>query len=242
MVVLALDTTTRAGSTALLVDGDVCHAVVGESERTHAERLPGELLALLARHGRALGDVERLAIVAGPGSFTGLRVGMAAMQGLAIARALPIVPVPTLEAMAQGLVWQTPAGDACTVVACLDAHRGEVFSAAWRVRGGAFVAGADVALEARVGPPHALVADAARLSPPVVVVLAGERAPEYAPLFDPAITRTSIRIPLAEVAARLAARFPERAVSPGALQPVYLRRPDAVLTRERAAAQGPPRG
>ena len=100
MVVLAVETVTRGGSLALLCDG-ACHAHAGDAARSHGQRLPTDVLALLAAHGRTLHDVDRFAIVAGPGSFTGLRVGMATVQGLALAGRRQVAAVPTLEAMAE---------------------------------------------------------------------------------------------------------------------------------------------
>ena len=90
MVILALETATRRGSVAVWADG-AAFACAGANDRTHAERLPGELVDCLAAHGRRLHDVTLLAVIAGPGSFTGLRVGMAAIQGLAMARGLQVV-------------------------------------------------------------------------------------------------------------------------------------------------------
>src|SRR5688500_8797889 len=98
MVILALDTVTRAGSMALL-DGDVCHARAGDPATTHTERLPAEWIDWLEQHGRRLEDVDLLAVVTGPGSFTGLRVGIAAVQGLALAGRKRAIGVPTLEAL-----------------------------------------------------------------------------------------------------------------------------------------------
>ena len=83
MVLLALDTTTAAGSVALWRDG-LIEEQPGDPARSHAERLPGELAALLARHGCTTNDVDRYAVASGPGSFTGLRVGIATVQGLAL--------------------------------------------------------------------------------------------------------------------------------------------------------------
>src|SRR5262249_52005602 len=132
MVVLALETVTRAGSLALSVDG-VSQSITGDASRMHGERLPGELIDCLARAGRRIEDVDLFAIIAGPGSFTGLRVGMAAIQGLAISTGRKIVPLPTLDAIALAWMTQAPASASPrVVVACLDGQRGEVFSAAWR--------------------------------------------------------------------------------------------------------------
>src|SRR5215470_12434494 len=101
MRVLALDTTTRAGSVAL-VDGDaVIDERGGDASRTHAERLPAEILSILAAHHRAIADVDLFAVASGPGSFTGLRIGIATIQGLAFVSGRRIVAVPALDAIAQ---------------------------------------------------------------------------------------------------------------------------------------------
>ena len=99
VLILGLDTATKAGSVALWDDGTVL-ATPGDPARTHGQRLPADLLSCLDRHGRALADVDLFAVIAGPGSFTGLRVGMATMQGLALTTGRSVVPVPTLTAMA----------------------------------------------------------------------------------------------------------------------------------------------
>ena len=102
MIVLSVDTTGRAGSAAI-VDGTLVLAEVsGDPALTHGQRLPGELIELVNRAGVGVNAVDLLAVAAGPGSFTGLRVGIAAMQGLAMALGKPIVPISTLEALAQG--------------------------------------------------------------------------------------------------------------------------------------------
>lgn len=242
MVVLALETVTRAGSVALLVDG-VCHVATGDPARTHGERLPGELLQLLSRHGQRLAAVDLFAVIAGPGSFTGLRIGIAAIQGLAIASGRKIVAVPTLEAMAQAWAWRAPPASAPTiVVACLDAQRGEVFSAAWRVGGAADVAELPPVLTPRVCPPDALAGELRVLAREGRVVAIGSGARRHAAAFDRAIEVADMPVPLAEVAARQAARHPDRAVAPHALRPIYIRHPDAVIARDRAAAALPPLG
>ena len=83
MHVLALDSTTRAGSVALVTDDRIVLKRSGDPTRTHAERLPGDILGLLHDAGVALAAVDVFAIASGPGSFTGLRIGIATLQGLA---------------------------------------------------------------------------------------------------------------------------------------------------------------
>src|SRR5437016_12759737 len=101
--VLAVETSTLAGGVALL-DGD---RLVGEYlldvRATHSERLMPAIDRLLADAGWAPGDLQGLAVAVGPGSFTGLRIGLSAIKGLALALAIPIAAVPTLDAMAAGL-------------------------------------------------------------------------------------------------------------------------------------------
>src|SRR2546425_11536063 len=97
MRLLALDTTTRAGSAAMVEDDRVVDERGGDAARTHAERLPAEILALLDAHDRTLADVDLFAVASGPGSFTGLRIGIATIQGLAFVGGARIVRVPALQ-------------------------------------------------------------------------------------------------------------------------------------------------
>src|SRR4051812_46038494 len=101
MRVLALDTTTRAGSVALVDDNMIVEERPGDPSQTHAQRLPAEVLAVLDAHGVTLSDIDLFAVAAGPGSFTGLRIGLATVQGLAFVTRRRIVGVSALEALAQ---------------------------------------------------------------------------------------------------------------------------------------------
>src|SRR3989442_15558354 len=97
MRLLAVETSTLAGGAALL-DGEL---VVGEYaldvSRTHSERLMGAIDRLLTDAGWTVRDLEGLAVSVGPGSFTGLRIGLSTVKGLALALSIPIVAVPTLH-------------------------------------------------------------------------------------------------------------------------------------------------
>jgi len=121
-MLLALETSAERGGVALF-EGDalIGEADVGADER-HAASLLVCLDALLARVGRPLGDVDRIALAIGPGSFTGLRIGLATALGLAFGTARKLVPVPTLAALA--LQADTPG----LVVPLLDARRNEVYA------------------------------------------------------------------------------------------------------------------
>src|SRR4030095_9792978 len=101
MLVLALDTTTRRGSAALLRDGALLDCEVGDAARTYGERLPGDLMRLLDRQGLRIQEIDLFAVAAGPGSLTGMRIGIATMQGFAMANGRRMVGVSTLDALAR---------------------------------------------------------------------------------------------------------------------------------------------
>ena len=149
MLALALDTSTAAGSVALARGEALLGCRCGDASRTHGERLPGDLLALLAEHELAIDAVDLLAACSGPGSFTGLRVGLATVQALALVGGRPLVTVPTLEAVARS-AWLGPGEPpaAALVGAWMNAHRGEVFAALYEAPAGGLVgAGAEPLVE-----------------------------------------------------------------------------------------------
>src|SRR3989475_4451689 len=127
MRTLAVETSTLAGGAALL-DGDL---VIGEYvldiRITHSERLMATIDRLLSDAAWSVRDLEGLAVSVGPGSFTGLRIGLSTVKGLALALALPIAAVPTLDAMAATLPFA-----ALPVVPVLDARKREVYASRYR--------------------------------------------------------------------------------------------------------------
>src|SRR5262245_60150138 len=130
MRVLALDTTTRAGSVAILDDSRELVVTGGSDERSHAERLPGDIMRAHADVHLRSADIDVWAVASGPGSFTGLRIGIAAIQGFAVTHRKPVVPVSALLALAELARRSLPAG--AVIGAWMDAHRGDVFSALYR--------------------------------------------------------------------------------------------------------------
>ena len=100
MWLLALETTTREGSVALLRDDDVVAARPGDPALSHAERLPADFAAVLAVAGLAPSAIDLFAVATGPGGFTGLRIGLAAVQGLALSLDRPVAGVASLPALA----------------------------------------------------------------------------------------------------------------------------------------------
>lgn len=238
MVILALETATIAGSVALSIDGRSV-ARTGDASRTHGERLPHELLDWLTVNGRRLDDVDAFAVVTGPGSFTGLRVGVAAIQGLALARQKRVVGVPTLEAMAAAALG-APGRLAPLIVPCLDGQRGDVFVAAYDATGASTIEESRVAIEPRVGRPEEVAIALTSAAVPADMVIVGNGAQRYAEIFRrllPGVRLDDLPQPIAEAAAQMAERRVDSAVKPHALRPIYLRRPDAELARDLAAAQ-----
>jgi tRNA threonylcarbamoyladenosine biosynthesis protein TsaB len=118
--IVAIDTTSEFGSLALLADGSLVEEVAMDSADGFGHVLFSRLEALLARHGTGFGDVTCFAAAAGPGSFTGIRVGLAAVKGLGAALGKPVVGVSNLQALA----WH---GSAPLRAVFLDARRGEVY-------------------------------------------------------------------------------------------------------------------
>jgi tRNA threonylcarbamoyladenosine biosynthesis protein TsaB len=225
MLVLALDTTTRRGSVALARDGALLDTYEGDPQTTHGERLPADLVRVLNAHGLRVADIDVFAVAAGPGSFTGLRIGIAAMQGLALANDKSLVGVSALDAISE--VVRAPG----EMVAWMDAHRGEVFSAVFR--NGA-------ALEDAMAEKPAEILlrwqrDGRR--PPL---FAGDGALAYKALILEEVAGAAVVEPLPPLApgiARLAEAYTrEHGPSPpDAIRPLYVRRSDAELARDRKA-------
>jgi tRNA threonylcarbamoyl adenosine modification protein YeaZ len=132
LLVLALDTTTRPGSLALERDDQVLAVASGDPGRTHAERLPGDITSLLSGARVDLKQIDVFAVAAGPGSFTGLRIGIATIQGLAFALDRPVVAVSTLDALAR-IAAESTSQSPALVAAWMDAQRSEVFAALYQV-------------------------------------------------------------------------------------------------------------
>ena len=118
-ILLAIDTAAPRLQLALLA-GEKLDVSIDEIAQGHAEILFARIEALLARNNLAYGDLDRIAVTTGPGSFTGLRIGLSAARGLGLALGIPVVGVPSLLAISLG------AGDAPTAVR-LDARRGEAY-------------------------------------------------------------------------------------------------------------------
>jgi tRNA threonylcarbamoyladenosine biosynthesis protein TsaB len=236
MKVLALDTTTRAGSVALVEDDRVIDERAGDQAHTHAERLPGEILAIAAANQTPLDSVDLFAVASGPGSFTGLRIGIATVQGFAFVQGRGMVGVSALDALAHCASVGLSAG--AHVAAWMDAYRRDVFAALYRVT------------DAPAFDPDRLV----ELDPPSVdspaatwvrwsnefdvpSVIIGDGAVLYGAMVTPSrVMRPPL---LAGAIGRLAVSYMRRGgvVHPSAVHPLYVRRPDAEIAREKGSSR-----
>jgi len=120
---LAIETSTEACSAALLVDGEVIE-LYEVAPRRHASLILPMCQQLLAEGGMDVGDLEMLAFGRGPGSFTGVRIAVSIIQGVAFAADLPVMPVSGLVALAQGVRRELGSQ---RVLAAIDARMGEVY-------------------------------------------------------------------------------------------------------------------
>lgn len=135
MLILAVDTTTPHGSVALLENSNLLAEVSCLSSLTHSERLLPAVDLILLQRGLTIKDVEAFAVAAGPGSFTGIRIGLSTIKSFALASGNPIAPVSTLKALA--LKIKLPHNR--LLCPLLDARKGEVYTALFEVRKGQLI-------------------------------------------------------------------------------------------------------
>ena len=128
-VLLALETATDVCSVALVADGRVVGVAETLAPRSHAAMLAPLVRDLLAQHGLGTGDLGAVAVSAGPGSYTGLRIGASTAKGLAWAHGVPLVAVPSLEALAWRAQDVLAPGD--LLVTAFRSRRGEAYVAAY---------------------------------------------------------------------------------------------------------------
>jgi len=127
VLILAMDTSTMIGGIALLRDGVVVGEHILNVRATHSERLMSSVEALMAAAGVCPTDLDAMACGVGPGSFTGVRIGVSACKAMAYALSIPMVSVPSLDALAYGR-----GRGACAVWCLIDARHGRCYSACFK--------------------------------------------------------------------------------------------------------------
>jgi tRNA threonylcarbamoyladenosine biosynthesis protein TsaB len=202
-----------------------------------------DLVNLLAHHGFTVRDVDLFAVAAGPGSFTGLRIGIATMQGLAFACGRPVAAVSALDALA--LLGASQVEDTL-VAAWVDAQRDEVFSALYRCGANAqsLDGTLDVVDAAAVGPPSRTLQRWMPLIAGRRVRFIGTGACAYRDLVVEAVGEgVDVVEPSPALAPAIARIAGHRAAGglaglPHAVKPLYVRRPDAELARDKRTTGG----
>lgn len=225
MKILAFDTSTTTCSVALTADGELLADAASFEKATHARRLLPMVDALLKRTGVALSAVDGFAATIGPGSFTGLRIGLSTLKGLAAATGKPVVALSTLDTLAH----QCTVG-ADTICPLLDARKKEVYFCLYE----RMADGLHALTEARNAPPLAAVSEIKS-----TCAFIGDGAARYRERIEQSLGRRAIFAPRAENAIRAATvallahrRFHSgEADDPYRLMPSYIRASDAVQTQ-----------
>jgi len=224
-IILSIETSTELASAALLRDGRV---ISRESAgvQTHSQTILPMVQSLLAEAGIGLAQCDALAFGVGPGSFTGVRTACGIVQGLAFGASLPVLPIVTLEAMAQAC---HEAHGAKEVLSVLDARMGEVYWAQYRYVDGHWL----VVVEPTLSAP-------AQVLPLSGVLACGNGLSAYAELFADATFAKDAwpaLMPHARQIAQLGLTAFQQGLGLSAAnaQPLYLRNKVALTTLERAA-------
>ena len=130
MTILAIDSSAKAASVCIANEEKIIGEFFINTSLTHSQTLMPMTEQLLKNTEMTIDDVDAIAVNAGPGSFTGVRIGVAAAKGLAFPKNLPCVSVSTLESMAYNLL-----GTDCVVCAVMDARCSQVYNAMFRIKG-----------------------------------------------------------------------------------------------------------
>ncbi|MEJ2638840.1 MAG: tRNA (adenosine(37)-N6)-threonylcarbamoyltransferase complex dimerization subunit type 1 TsaB [Desulfosarcinaceae bacterium] len=224
MRLLAVDTATPCCSVVLAEDGDLRTAAVDASGVTHSRHLMGLIDRVLASAGWRISQLDGFGVTRGPGSFTGIRIGMSTVMGLAQSAGRPVVGISALELLAWPLLQ-------CHVPVCalIDARRREVYWGVYRLAGATVEklvpekVGAPRDVIGSVTDPCIFVGSGARLYREEIVAAKGEGA-RFAPSFQ--------QFPAAAALAWLTAKgFRTQGQSAAALRPLYLRKSDAQIQR-----------
>jgi tRNA threonylcarbamoyladenosine biosynthesis protein TsaB len=226
MLVLGIDTATRIASVGLVREGQPLDEESCLARSNHTETLLPLIARLLVRSGLSLGEVHGIGVSIGPGSFTGLRIALSAVKGVAYALGQRVVGVPTLEALAHTVSdWE---GNVCPI---LDARKGEVYAAFFRRQQPGFF---ERLTPDQVCAPHALLD---RLATPCLLL--GDAVESYGSLIVERCGPAARLLPFAAhhprgtVVARMAWERLCRGESDelSALVPWYVRKPDAEFKR-----------
>lgn len=212
-MILGIDSCSVTAAAALADGGRVLAESFENSGLTHSETLLPLILSTVEKAGKTLADIDEIAITSGPGSFTGLRIGIATAKGLAFARSLPCVGVSSLEAAACNFL-----DTDCTVCVCMDARRHQFYNAVFKSENGVLH---------RLTPDRAISAEALEKELQDAgqnVILAGDGAKLALSLLQAAPVKLCAPEKMYPLGSGvLHAAQGKKRVPPEALVPVYLR-------------------
>lgn len=229
MKILALETSAKAVSAAVTEDGRVLASGYQDTGLTHSRTLMPIVEGILKNTGMSIQDMDAIAVAAGPGSFTGIRIGVSAAKGLAFAADKPVIGVSTLAAMARNAAF---AGG--LIICTMDARRNQIYNALFEAKNGALtrlipdraIGLAELAEELQNDPrPKTVVGDGARLC--FDYLTAADIPCHLAP--PHLVMQNAMSVALEAEALAAAGKL----VSPQALEPVYLRPAQADRLRQK---------
>lgn len=227
MLILAFDTSSHSGSIALVRDGGVVAELTAASVSTHSEWLMASVDSLLKSADLNIKDVDLFAVATGPGSFTGLRIGVATVKGLAWSLGKRVAGVSTLEALAMNLI-----GSDRLICPVLDARKGEVYSAFYRFSD----RGAERVIKESVMPPEELFKAASGPGSPVTFLGPGLKTYGEAirnKVKDAIFASEDLWHIRASNVASLALKDASALTDPSGLVPMYLRQSEAEIKAPR---------
>lgn len=221
---LALESSTPNGGAALLENGNIAEIARLAEGLRHGRELMPAAATLLHKRGLRAADLWAVAVSIGPGSYTGLRVGVMAAKALAFGSGCLLAGVSSLAALAASLPLEQAAGEGDTVFVMQDARRDEVYAGIYRIEDGTATA---IGHDAAITPEEAAARYGELLATGVEPIPAGSGFTTYADLFRTTIPVVPAPAPVNPAAvARLAWRqlLREETADPLLLQPIYLRR------------------
>ena len=227
MNILGIETSTKTGSVAIVSEDGVVAQYSLNIEVTHSERLMSTVDRVLKDTGLVVHDLGGFSVAIGPGSFTGLRIGLSTVKGLALATGKPIAAVPTLQALAWNLPYSL-----YPVCPLLDARKNEVYAALYRFAGTALVqvlpetAISIVKLAEKISEKVVFTGEGSRIYRSGIQEMFGERA-VFAP--HSAILPSGAKV--AEIGLDMIKSG--RQAEPDRLTPLYIRRPEAEVAWEK---------
>lgn len=221
MLILALDSSAAPASAALLEDGKILSEFYINTKQTHSQTLMPMVESVLKLTNKTLDDVTCMAVSAGPGSFTGVRIGVSCVKGLSMTRNIPCAGVSTLRAMAENARQLT--GIVCAV---MDARCGQVYNALFRAESGKLTRLCDD----RALPIAELLDECKTFAEKIYLVGDGaELCYKTFAAIRAELLQPQLRFQRASGVAMAAQEMVEngQTVTPDALMPIYLRLPQA---------------